>query len=118
MSNIKLERRLRNFAEGYYTLPQTGTQQHPYYNLTRDGFFLLAMGFTGKKALQFKLAYIDAFNRMEAQLQEQQRAIVMQEAAWSAEDVARRYALSLLDKCPEAKMDEVVYAMLKLLLHG
>lgn len=38
------------------------------YRLTRDGFTLLAMGFTGKKALAFKLAYIDAFNRMEAEL--------------------------------------------------
>lgn len=39
------------------------------YRLTRDGFTLLAMGFTGKKALAFKLAYIDAFNRMETELQ-------------------------------------------------
>lgn len=59
---------LRNFAEGSYTLPVTGDQQHPMYRITRDGFTLLAMGFTGKKALQFKLAYIDAFNRMEAEL--------------------------------------------------
>lgn len=36
------------------------------FNMTRDGFTLLAMGFTGKKALQFKLQYIEAFNRMEA----------------------------------------------------
>ena len=43
----------------------------PAYRLTRDGFTLLAMGFTGKKALAFKLAYIDAFNRMEAELQKQ-----------------------------------------------
>lgn len=43
----------------------------PAYRLTRDGFTLLAMGFTGKKALSFKLAYIDAFNRMEAELQKQ-----------------------------------------------
>ena len=64
---------LRNFAEGSYTLPITGDQQHPMYRLTRDGFTLLAMGFTGKRALQFKLAYIDAFNRMEAELQ--QRAL-------------------------------------------
>lgn len=34
----------------------------PYYELDRDGFTLLAMGFTGKQALQFKLSYIDAFN--------------------------------------------------------
>lgn len=39
------------------------------YSLTRDGFTLLAMGFTGKKALGFKLAYIDDFNRIEAELQ-------------------------------------------------
>ncbi|KAA0910679.1 Rha family transcriptional regulator [Pusillimonas sp. ANT_WB101] len=36
------------------------------YTITRDGFTLLAMGFTGKKALAFKLAYIDAFNAMAA----------------------------------------------------
>ena len=59
---------LRNFAEGFYTLPNTGEQQHPMYRITRDGFTLLAMGFTGKKALQFKLAYIDAFNQLEAEL--------------------------------------------------
>ena len=40
------------------------------FEMTRDGFSLLAMGFTGQKALQFKLAYIDAFNRMEAALQQ------------------------------------------------
>ena len=37
----------------------------PEYLLTRDGFTLLAMGFTGAKALTFKVAYINAFNHME-----------------------------------------------------
>lgn len=45
----------------------------PAYLLTRDGFTLLAMGFTGKKALTFKLAYIDAFNRMENELRDPSR---------------------------------------------
>ncbi|MGJ8980470.1 Rha family transcriptional regulator [Campylobacter coli] len=40
-------------------------RKYPYYNLTRDGFSLLAMGFTGKEALQFKIAFINAFNEME-----------------------------------------------------
>jgi len=40
------------------------------YLITRDGFMLLAMGFTGKKAMQFKLAYIEAFNQMEQELKE------------------------------------------------
>lgn len=38
------------------------------YLLTRDGFSLLAMGFTGQKALTWKLRYIEAFNLMEAEL--------------------------------------------------
>lgn len=38
------------------------------YLMTRDGFTLLAMGFTGKKAMQFKEAYIEAFNKMEGTL--------------------------------------------------
>lgn len=40
-------------------------QDQPMYIMNRDGFTLLAMGFTGQKALQFKLDYIDAFNKME-----------------------------------------------------
>ena len=38
------------------------------YNMNRDGFSLLAMGFTGEKALRWKLDYIKAFNTMEAEL--------------------------------------------------
>lgn len=35
------------------------------YLLTRDGFSLLVMGFTGSRALEWKLKYIEAFNKME-----------------------------------------------------
>lgn len=41
------------------------------YYLTRDGFSLLAMGFTGKKALQWKMAFLKAFNEMERLLQKE-----------------------------------------------
>ena len=68
----------RNFAETHVDVEIAGarnfadtSRKSPAYRLTRDGFTLLAMGFTGKKALQFKLAYIDAFNQMEAALQAQ-----------------------------------------------
>ena len=47
---------------------EEGGRKYPEYLMTRDGFSLLAMGFTGKKALQFKLKFIDAFNRMEQAL--------------------------------------------------
>ncbi|EGO9727148.1 Rha family transcriptional regulator [Escherichia coli] len=43
-------------------------RQLPCYQITRDGFAFLAMGFTGKRAAQFKEAYINAFNQMEKQL--------------------------------------------------
>ena len=47
-------------------------QSQPMFVMNRDGFTLLAMGFNGKKALDFKIAYIDAFNAMEAELKSQQ----------------------------------------------
>jgi len=56
------------FSAGVYTLSQTGEQQHRCFDMTRDGFTLLAMGFTGSKALKWKLRYIEAFNAMEAEL--------------------------------------------------
>lgn len=59
---------LTNFGEGYYTLPETGDQQHRHFTLTRDGFVFLCMGFTGREAAQWKEKYIAAFNAMEAEL--------------------------------------------------
>lgn len=44
------------------------TRKEPAYRMTRDGFTLLAMGFTGKEAMQWKVAYLSAFNKMEAEL--------------------------------------------------
>lgn len=43
-------------------------QWYKEYELTRDGFSLLVMGFTGQKALEWKLKYIEAFNEMEKEL--------------------------------------------------
>ena len=46
-------------------------QQQPMFYMNRDGFTLLAMGFTGSKAMEFKLKYIEAFNQMEKQIKEE-----------------------------------------------
>ena len=43
-------------------------KQYPEYLLNRDGFSLLVMGFTGEKALEWKVKYINAFNAMEQEL--------------------------------------------------
>ena len=40
-------------------------KRYPMFLMTRDGFSLLVMGFTGKEALEWKLQYIRAFNQME-----------------------------------------------------
>ncbi|MBU5440268.1 Rha family transcriptional regulator [Tissierella sp. MSJ-40] len=51
-----------------YFIPETFNHrgnEYKEYLLTRDGFSLLVMGFTGKKALEWKLKYIEAFNKME-----------------------------------------------------
>ncbi|MCR2066543.1 Rha family transcriptional regulator [Campylobacter helveticus] len=69
---------LLNFGEvvriSKTTNPKSGklvNRKMPMYKITRDGFSLLAMGFTGKKALQWKIAFIDAFNTMEKLLQKE-----------------------------------------------
>lgn len=57
------------FFESTY-INQQGHEQ-PMIYMNRDGFTLLAMSFTGKKALDFKLKYIQAFNKMEQQIRNQ-----------------------------------------------
>lgn len=56
----------RSFALRDYTDERGKTQ--PMYEMDRDGYSLLAMGFNGRKALRFKTQYIDAFNQMERAL--------------------------------------------------
>lgn len=58
------------FHEGTFEYRE---QKFPEYLMNRDGFSLLAMGFTGKEAVQWKLKYIEAFNAMEKQLAQQHR---------------------------------------------
>jgi len=55
------------FYETTYVHPQN-KQSYPEYLMNRDGFTLLAMGFTGKEAMEWKIRYIQAFNEMERKL--------------------------------------------------
>lgn len=69
ISQLKIEPANAVFAEqNFLQIEQADAQgkPRPAYLLTRDGFTLLAMGFTGAKAMQFKIAYINAFDRMES----------------------------------------------------
>ena len=55
-----------NFERSSYTSMQN--KELPCYSMTRDGFTLLAMRFIGAEAQQWKIKYIEAFNRMESEL--------------------------------------------------
>lgn len=75
----------------FYTASyKTGTgKRYPMYFMNRDGFSLLAMGFTGKKALEWKIRYIQAFNEMERKLKEQENVAAQNCAAtFKTPDVA------------------------------
>lgn len=61
------------FAVGSYE-DSRGRKQKIYY-MNRDGFTFIAMGFTGRKADEFKLKYIKAFNEMEKAIKEQRIAL-------------------------------------------
>ncbi|WP_302539205.1 Rha family transcriptional regulator [Bilophila wadsworthia] len=60
-----------NFGRASYLDEQA--KNRPMYIIHRDGFMLLVMGYTGKKALALKLAYIEAFNHMEAEIAKRNR---------------------------------------------
>lgn len=57
---------VRNFTQSSYISLQN--KKLDCYEMTRDGFSLLAMGFTGPDAQQWKIKYITAFNAMESEI--------------------------------------------------
>ncbi|CAI2677179.1 hypothetical protein AKUH3B102A_PHAGE100080 (plasmid) [Apilactobacillus kunkeei] len=67
-----LKKDVLNFEEMFMegNIPDSYGRDRRGYYINKDGFTLLAMGFTGKKAMQFKLDYIQAFNQMEKVVQE------------------------------------------------
>jgi len=69
IDNLEIDR--LNFEHMFMTgnEPDSYGRDRKVIYMNRDGFTLLAMGFTGKKAMGFKLQYIEAFNKMEHQIQ-------------------------------------------------
>lgn len=85
----------------------------PLYLLTRDGLTLLIMGYTGRKAMQFKLAYMEAFNAMEKEL-ESRRGIHLDfgDPAAAARAWADEYEAKLLaQKTAAAAIEERNHAV-------
>lgn len=64
------EFRRLNFEPTMYQVPgpKGSVREEPEYRLTRDGFAFLAMRFTGAEAMAWQIAFLEAFNAMEAEL--------------------------------------------------
>lgn len=80
------EFRESNFGLSEYTSSQN--KKLPMYCMTRDGFTILVMGYTGELAMKFKEGYIKQFNAMETALQgkviERQKGIAVRQALTKA----------------------------------
>jgi anti-repressor protein len=87
------------FEESNYLNEQNKKQ--PMFIMNRDGFTLLAMGFTGKQAMDFKLDYIGAFNKMEATIKNNQVAALPDFT--NPAEAARAWAEQFEQKQIEAK---------------
>lgn len=92
---LKNEHTQEMFFEYRYTDTQNG-KTYPAFLMNRDGFSLLAMGFTGKKALEWKIRYIQAFNEMEKKLKEQENV------------TAQNWAVTFDSKTPDVAPPEVL----------
>ena len=66
-----LKRDVPNFGEMFFetTMPDSYGREQRVFLMNRDGFTLLAMGFTGSNAIQWKVKYIEAFNFMKKKLE-------------------------------------------------
>lgn len=76
----------------------------PEYLMNRDGFSLLVMGFTGKKALEWKIKYIEAFNAMEKALREQSAPAL-------PENPDRRYTLRGVPVMTSMQLEKLLHVV-------
>lgn len=98
---------LHSFMQTPYVEESTG-QTYRMFEMDRDGFTLLAMGFTGTKALKWKLRYIEAFKAMEAEL----RRIAQSGPAIDLNDPAQLRALLLNYSDQAEKLEQRVQELL------
>lgn len=105
----------------YETTFENRGKQYPMYLMNRDGFTLLAMGFTGKAALEWKLKYIAAFNAMEKQLAQRpqlSRAELMAQALIAAHDELEHKDRQIAELTPKGIFADAVNASKKSILVG
>ena len=118
-----LKEDVRNFAQMFFETDTPDSYGRPQrtYLMTRDGFTLLAMGFTGKAALAWKLKYIAAFNEMEKQLAQRpplSRSELMAQALIAAHDELEHKDRQIAELTPKGIFADAVNASKKSILVG
>lgn len=110
-----LEKDVLNFEEMFYEgdIPDSYGRPRKAYYMNRDGFTLLAMGFTGKKAMKFKLEYINQFNQMEKQLKSQ----VVTVASYMINDPIKRAEQWIAEQKEVALLAEKVQEQVEVITH-
>lgn len=77
------------FYEDTYKV-KNNTRSYPMFYMNKDGFVLLVMGFTGRKATKFKLQYITQFNQMENELKQHSQMALPQNYAEALKELANQ----------------------------
>lgn len=105
----------QNFATKNYFFESTHEnrgKQYKMYYMNRDGFSLLVMGFTGKKAIEWKIKFINAFNEMEEALMHPKSAVPassFRRVTWHGEVVMTSpHLASIMGLCPSTIKRTVV----------
>lgn len=88
IENLECSKEFRESNFGLSSYKSSQNKRLPMYYITRDGFTLLVMGYTGEKAMKFKEAYIKQFNAMEKALidkiKEREKGIAVRQALTKA----------------------------------
>ena len=84
---------LSMFQEDFYEV-SNNNRKYPMFNMNKDGFVLLVMGYTTKRATQFKLQYIAQFNKMEKLIKQQTEPSLPQDYATALEQLAKQVRLN------------------------
>ena len=118
-----LKEDVRSFAQMFFETDTPDSYGRPQrtYLMTRDGFTLLAMGFTGKAALAWKLKYIAAFNAMEKQLAQRpplSRSELMAQALIAAHDELEHKNAQIAELTPKGIFADAVSASKQSILVG
>lgn len=110
--NCSKDFRLRNFAESFRT-SKTGKEtkrRFKTFNITKDGFMFLVMGFNGKKAAEIKERYISAFNDMYEELNKFQKTKPASEYVMITEQINKKFGECFDCKIKEESLHYIIQA--------